>query len=64
MRDSTIHGVTPGSSESLEGHNLVNTCPNGASDESTGIYTKSRGQWSGLVIKSKLEQGRFGRLNP
>ena len=42
MRDNTVQGVTPSSPESLEGHNLVNTCPNGASEESIGIYAKSR----------------------
>ena len=64
VRDSTVHGVTPGSPKSLEGHNLVNTCPNGASEESIGIYSKSRCQWSGQLIKKKLELGRYGRLNP
>ena len=31
------------------GRNLVNTCPNGASEESIGIYAKSRCQWSGRL---------------
>ena len=44
MRDSTAQGVTPGSLESLEGHNLVNTCSNGATEESIDIYAKNRCQ--------------------
>ena len=42
VRDSTPEGVTPGSPDSLEGHNSVDTCSNGASEESIGIYAKSR----------------------
>ena len=52
-RDRTIQGVTPGSSNSLEGRNSVNTCSNGASEESIGIYAKSRCPWSGCSIKKK-----------
>ena len=64
MRDSTPQGVTPGSPDSLEGRNSVSTCSNGASEESIGIYAKSRCQWSGRSIKKELEQGRYGRLKP
>ena len=46
VRDSTAQGVTPRSPEAWEGCNLVNTCPNGASEESIGIYANSRCQWS------------------
>ena len=42
VRDSTVQGVTPGSSKSLEQRNSVNTCPNGTNEESIGIYAKSR----------------------
>ena len=47
VRDSTPQGVTRGSPDSLEGRNLVYYCSNGASEESIGIYAKSRCQWSG-----------------
>ena len=42
VRDSTPQGVTPGSPDSLEGRNSVDTYSNGASEESIGIYAKSR----------------------
>ena len=42
VRDNTPQGVTPGSPDSLEGRNSVDTCSNGASDEPIGIYAKSR----------------------
>ena len=54
MRDSTSQGVTPRSPDSLEGRNSVNTCSNRASDESIGIYAKSKWQWKG--------RSRFGAL--
>ena len=57
VRDNTSHEVTPKSSDSLEGCNSVNTCLNGASEESIGIYAKSRCQWSGRSID--LEPGPF-----
>ena len=44
VRDNVVQRVTPGSPESLEGRNSVNNCPNGASEESIGIYSKSRCQ--------------------
>ena len=37
VRDSTPQGVTPGSPDSLEGRNSVNTCSNGAREEPIGI---------------------------
>ena len=64
VRDSIVQGLTPGSPESLEGHNSRNTCPNEASEESIGIYAKSKCQWNGRSIKTKLGQGRYGFLNP
>ena len=64
VRDNTIQGVTPGSPDSLEGRNSVNTCPNGASEQSIGIYSKSTCQWSGRLIKKEFGQGGYGRLNP
>ena len=42
VRDSTAQGVTPGSPDAWEGHNSVNTCLNGASEESIGVYAKSK----------------------
>ena len=45
----------PGSPKSLEGRNLVNICLNGASEESIGIYAKSRCQWTSRSIKIELE---------
>ena len=63
VMDNRAQGVTHRSLESLEGHNLVNTCPNGASEESIGIYAKSRCQWNGCLIKTKLRQGRYDRFN-
>ena len=64
MRDSTPQGVTLGSSDSLEGHNSLNTCLNGVSEESIGIYAKSRCQWSGRLIDLELGLRSYGRLKP
>ena len=64
MRDSTFQGVMPGSPNSLEGRNSVNTCSNGASEESIGIYTKSRCQWSGLLTDLDPGSQSYGRLKP
>ena len=64
MRDNTPQGVTPGSSDSLEGCNSVNTCSNGASEESIGIYAKSRYQWSGCLADLDPEPRSYGRLKP
>ena len=61
-RDITVQGMMLGSPESLEGRNSLNTCPNGASEESIDIYTKIKYQWNGCAIKIKLGQGRYGRL--
>ena len=63
VRDSTP-GVTPGSPDSLEGRNSVNTCSTGASEESIGIYTKSRCQWSGRSIELEPGPQSYGRLKP
>ena len=41
VRDSTTLEVTPGSPKAWEGHNSVNTCPNGASEESKSASTQS-----------------------
>ena len=56
MRDITVQVVTLASPESLEGRNLLNTCPNGASEESIGIYAKNRCQWTSRLIKRILER--------
>ena len=64
VRDNTTQGVTPGSPKAWEGRNLVNTCPNGASEESIGIYEKSRCQWSGCLIDLEPEPQSYGHLKP
>ena len=62
VRDSTPQGVTPGSPDSLERRNSANTCSNGASEESIGIYKKSRCQWSGCLIELEPGPQSYGRL--
>ena len=57
-------GVTPGSPDSLEGRNSVNNCSTGASEESIGIYAKSRCQWSGRLIELEPGPQSYGRLKP
>ena len=47
--------MTPGSPESLEGRNSASTCPNGTSEESISIYSKSRCHWSGRSIKKRAQ---------
>ena len=42
VRDIIVQGMMPGSPESLERRNSLNTCLNGASEVSIGIYAKSR----------------------
>ena len=59
VRDSTVQGVMPGSPESLEGRNSIDTCPNGAIDESISIYAKSRCQWNGRLIKKSSNKGNM-----
>ena len=41
-RDSAGLGRSPGSPDSSEGHNSLDTCPNGTSEVSIGIYATSR----------------------
>ena len=62
VRDSTPQGVTPGSPDSLEGRNSVNTCSNGASEESIGIYARNRCQWSGRSTALEFGPQSYGRL--
>ena len=64
MRDSTAQGVMPGSPEAWEGLNSVNTCSNGASEESIGIYAKNKCQWNGQSIDLELRPQSYGRLKP
>ena len=64
MRDSTAQGVIPGSSEAWEGGTSVNTCPNGASEESIGMYAKSRCQWCGCLIHLEPGLQSYGRWKP
>ena len=64
VRDSTPEGMTPGSPDSMEGRNSVNNCSNGASEESIGIYAKSRCQWSSRLIDSEPRPQSYGRLKP
>ena len=62
--DSTAQGVTPGSPEAWEGRISVNTCSNGASEESIGIYVKSRCQWSCRSIHLEPGPQSYGCLKP
>ena len=64
VRDSKPQGVTPGSPDSSEGRNSVDTCSNGAREESFGIYAKSRCQWSGCSIDLEPRPQSYGRLKP
>ena len=64
VRNSTPQGVTPGSPDSLVGRYSVSTCSNGASEESIGIYAKSRCQWSGRSIDLEPRPQSYGRLKP
>ena len=64
VRDSTPQGMTPGSPDSLERRNSANTCSNAASEESIGIYKKSRCQWSGRLIELEPGPQSYGRLKP
>ena len=64
MRDNTPQGVIPRSPEAWEGHNLGNIDPNGASEESIGIYAKSRCQWSGCSTDLEPALRSYGRLKP
>ena len=64
VRDSTPQGVTPGSPDSLEGRNSVDTCTNGASKESISIYANSRCQWSCRLIELERGPQSYGRLEP
>ena len=64
MRDNTVQGVTSRSLEAWEGHNSMNTYSIGASEESIGIYAKSRCQWSGRLIDLDLGLQRYGHLDP
>ena len=62
MKDNTAQGVTPGSLKAWEGRNSVNTCMNGASEESIGIYAKNRCQWSGRLVDLEPEPQSYGHL--
>ena len=62
VRDSTAQGVTSRSLEAWEGRNSVNTCSNGASEESISIYVKIRCQWSGCLIHLEPGPRRYGGL--
>ena len=62
VMDSIVQGVMSGSPEAYEGRNLVNTCPNGASEEIIGIYAKSRCQWFGRSINLEPRPQRYGYL--
>ena len=63
VRDSKVQRVMLGSSKFLEGHEPLSICPNGASEESIGIYAKNRCQCTSCLIKIELEQGRYSHLN-
>ena len=40
-------------------HNFLNTCQNGASEESINIYRKSRCRWSGRLLIWKTKRGSY-----
>ena len=50
VKDNTAQVVRPGSPKSWEGRNSINTCANGASEESIGIYAKSRCGHKDMVV--------------
>ena len=62
VRDNIAQGVMPGSPKAWEGHNSVSFCPIGASEESIGIYAKSRCQWSSCLIDLESRPQRYGHL--
>ena len=64
VRDNTVQGVTPWNPESLEGCNSVSTCLNEASEESISIFTKSRCQWIGRLIKKKAQTRKIWLFEP
>ena len=64
MIDSIAQRVTPGSLEAWEWRNSVNNCSNGASEESVGIYAKSRCQWTSRSIDLELGPRSYDRLKP
>ena len=43
-------------------HNFLNTCLNGASEESIGIYANSRCRWSGHLLDLETTHGSYGGL--
>ena len=47
-------------SQSLGGHYSVNTCQNGANEESININAKNRYQWTGCSIGLELGSQRYG----
>ena len=55
VSNNTAQGVMPWSSKAWEGCDSLNTYPNGVSEESIGIYAKSKCQWSGHLIEKKLK---------
>ena len=63
MRDSRIQGEMLESPKSLEEHNSLNTRLNLASEESIGIYAKSRCQWTSCLIKKSLDKGDMAVVN-
>ena len=62
VRDNTVQVVTPKSPEAWEGYNSMNTCLNGASKESIGIYAKNKCQWSGCLIDLEPKPQKYGHL--
>ena len=62
VRDNIAQGVTLGSLEAWEGRNSMNTCSNGASEESIDIYAKNTCEWSGHSIDLEPRLQSYGRL--
>ena len=46
----------------MSAHNFLNTCVNGASEESIGMYAKNRWRWSGCLVETKIIQQSYGGL--
>ena len=64
VRDNIAQGVTLEGLEAWKRRYSVNTCSNGASEESIGIYAKSKCQWNDHSIQLEPRPQRYGCLKP
>ena len=60
--NNTISRVMPRTPRAWKVYKSVNICPNWTSEKLINIYTKSRCQWSGYLIKLKFEQQSYASL--